>query len=72
MSCVLTEAEVLTQPTLTKFGTASVDHCLHDADVYTIQITLVLSVSIMPVCDTAEWAVAQSLAHGESGISGNA
>ncbi len=60
---------MLIQPSLTKFGTASVHMML---DVYTIQITLVLSVSIVSVSDTAEWAFAQSLAHGVSGISGNA
>ncbi len=69
MSCVPTEAEVLTQPTLTKFGTASVHMML---DLHTVQFTLVLFVSIISICDTAQWALAQSLAHSVSGISGNA
>ena len=32
-------------------------------DVYTIQITLVLVVSIVSISDTAQYALAQTLAH---------
>lgn len=41
-------------------------------DVYTVKITLVLSVLVVSISDIAQWALAQGLAHGVSGFSGNA
>ena len=84
MSYVPTEAEVLTQPTLTKalllvfpardphlaLLLCTFAHMM--LDLHTAHFTPVLFVSIISICDTAQWALAQSLARSVSGISGNA